>query len=334
MLRTLKTVLIAPTLLMFGVVGVLANGQQGGGSAPQVAATPAGRDANCSGKAELMRSISLSEAAARSAEVAHAGTESLVKIYKDLTVLYEEMGMYPKSEDVTRREIQLLQNGPQNELADAIGHMAVVHAAMGDQRQGEKDDLKALAIRESLGDPVGIAQTQNELAAFNIKKRHYKQALDYAQEAMPVLEDSPKVEAADRIAVRQTMAYALCGLKQCGPAVALLKDALELEKKNYGEGSLSLGADYYFLGYAAWQDGDLENAALWMQRGLMRMKADVRWGHTFYLNALCQYARFLRERGQMDAAEAAEREVKIANAVVDVHSLAGSSVSAAITGLQ
>jgi tetratricopeptide (TPR) repeat protein len=334
MLRTLKTVLMAPTLLMIGVAGVLANGQQGGGGAPQVAAPPAGNDANCSGREELMRSISLAEAVARSAEAAHAGTESLLKIYKDLTARYEEMGMYPKAEDVTRREISLLRNGPQNELADAIGHIAVLHAAMGEERKAEKDEVEVLAIRESLGDPVGIAQTQNDLADIDIKQRHYRQALTYVQEAMPVLADSPRVEVADRITVRQTMAYALCGLKQCGPAVALLKDALELEKKSEGEDSFLVGTGYYFLGYTAWQNGDLEDAAAWMQRGVMRMKANVGLEHTLYLNALGQYAQLLRERGQMDAAAAAEREVKMANEVVDVHSLAGSSAGAESAGLQ
>jgi hypothetical protein len=54
------------------------------------------------------------------------------------------------------------------------------------------------------------------------------------------------------------------------------------------------------------------------------MKVELGWGHTIYLNAMTQYAKFLRERGQMEAATTAEREIKMANAVVDARTLSAS----------
>ena len=143
--------------------------------------------------------------------------------------------------------------------------------------------------------------------------------------AMPVLADNPKVDVGDRIAARQTLALSLCGLKQCGQAIQLLKDALEMQKSAYGAGSLLVGAGEYLLGYAYWQNGDMEDAADLMARGTARMKIDLGWGHTIYLNAMTQYARFLRQRGQLEAATTAEREIKMANAVVDARESTASS---------
>jgi hypothetical protein len=35
--------------------------------------------------------------------------------------------MYPKAENLMRRWISLLRSGPQDELAEAISHLAVLH---------------------------------------------------------------------------------------------------------------------------------------------------------------------------------------------------------------
>ena len=160
-----------------------------------------------------------------------------------------------------RREIAMLRSGPQDELAEAIGRLAVLHIAMGDLREAEKNELEALRIREGAGDPVGTALTWNDLAEVYIKEKQFKKALEYAEKATPVLADNPKVDVADRIAVRQTLGLALCGLKQCGQAIQLLKDALQLEKTNYGADSLFVGAGNFLLGYTYWQNGDMNEAA-------------------------------------------------------------------------
>ena len=312
-------------MLIVGVTAGSAIGQQqvGGTTPQQNAAVPQG-DAWFPDKTELLRRIALYEAAERSAEAAHAGTESMVKIYATLAVLYEDASMYSRSEEVMRREIAMLRSGPQEPLAEAMGHLAVVHIGMGKMREAEKDATVALRIREGLGDPVGIAKAWSDLADIYIKQGHYKPAFDYAQKAMAVLADNPKVEVVDRVVVRQTLAHALCGLKQCAQAIPILKAALELEKSRYGEDSLMVGSGYFLLGHAAWKAGDMQNAAAWMLRGTTRMKVDLGWGHVIYLNAMTEYARFLRERGQTEAAASAEREVKMANAVVDARSLAKS----------
>jgi len=323
MIRSLWTTLTVVVVLMMGLAGVGAGAQQAGGDAPQAAAADAQRNVEFPDKQELLRRIGVGEALAQKGEAEHADAERMVKIYSELGTLYEYAAMYPKAEDAVRREVLLLRVGPPIQLADALGRLATLHIAMGEPREAEKEQLDALRVRESVGDPVGTALTWNDLAELYVHQRQFKKALEYAQKAMAILADDPKVGVDDRIAVRQTMAYALCGSHECARSIPILQNAIELAKSSYGAGSLQVGIGYFVLGYVAWQNGDMVNAAEWMRRGTDRMKVELGWGQTLYVNSMGQYARFLRERGQEEAAASAEREVQQAQSVVDVRSLVG-----------
>jgi hypothetical protein len=114
----------------------------------------------------------------------------------------------------------------------------------------------------------------------------------------------------------------------------MLKDAVELEKSSYGENSLLTGTGWFLLGYAYWQNGDMADAAEWMGRGTARMKIDLGWGHVLYVNAISQYVKFLRQRGQVEEAVSEERELGQVLSVVDARTLTVRANSSAETGLR
>ncbi len=267
---------------------------------------------------DLLRRADRYQQAIPQAQAAHWPDQRVALIYADLGTAYEYLSMYPQSETAYRHALALLKAHPQPQLADTLKLLGTLHCLMGDLRQAEKDDLLALRVRQQLGDPVAIAQTWDDLADVYYRQRHFSKSVDYARRAMAVLADNPKADAADRIGARQTLGYALCASNSCGEAVPLLKEALGITTAAYGADSLQAGISTYQLGEAAWQNQDLDEAAGWIASGIARMKVDLGWGHPLYINALCEYVRFLRERGQMEQADAAEREMKIAAAVVDV----------------
>ena len=124
-------------------------------------------------------------------------------------------------------------------------------------------------------------------------------------------------------AIRRTLAFSLCGVGECSKAIPLLKQAADLAENSFGPESLSTGVGQYLLGYAYWQNGNMDEAAGWMERGTTRLKADLAWGHPVYVDAMRQYARFLEERGQTEAATDARRQVRPAESVVDAQALTG-----------
>jgi tetratricopeptide (TPR) repeat protein len=285
--------------------------------------SPHGTQRGFPDKAELLRLISLNEIAIQRTEAADADSADRVEIYLRLGRMYEDAGMYLKSEDALQRAVSLLGTAPQDRLAEAIGQLAGVHDLMGKLREAKREQLEALRMREHVGDPLGTARTWNDLADLYFKQQRYKTAANYAQRAMDVLGNRSEVAPEDRIRVRQSLALALCRIRKCASAIPLLQDALELAKRHSGDDSLAVGVGYYLLGFASWQNGNRSDAAEWMQRGTMRMKVDLGWGQAIYVNAMRQYARFLREQGQLEAAMTAEREVKLAEAVVDARSITG-----------
>jgi tetratricopeptide (TPR) repeat protein len=289
----------------------------------QPSVTQNGTDPSSLTKAELLRLIDLYEAALRKPELGHSDDTSLAKVYTSLGNCYVEVAMYLKAEDAMNHAIALLRHGSQTGLADEISQLAVVHISTGDLKQAEKDQMEALHIREQIGDSVGIAISWNDVASLYIRERQFSKALDYAQRAMAVLASNPGVPADDRISIRNTLAYALCGRRQCERAIPLLEESLELARENFGADSLAFGVDSYLLGYAYWQNGRMDEAADWMQRGIERMKKNWGWGQTLYVRAVEQYAKFLRQRGQTESAGLEERELRHMTETVDARSFVG-----------
>ena len=103
----------------------------------------------------------------------------------------------------------------------------------------------------------------------------------------------------------------------------MLKDAVELSISSFGDDSPKLGYPEYVLGFGYWHCGEWGRAAEWLNRGTTRMKADFGWDRSLYLNAMRQYARFLRQSGQLEAAISAETVVNQADALVDARTLSG-----------
>jgi tetratricopeptide (TPR) repeat protein len=320
--------------LMMGAGRGMAVGQGNGGGAAQVDAATAAEEAEFPDRPELLRRIALYESAARRGEALHFSDAGLAKVYLGLASMYADLAMYPKAEEAARRGIALRRSGPESELAVAIKDLSMLHIAMGDLGDAEKEGLEALRIRERMGDPMVIADSWSELASVYLRRREFKKAEEFGLKAMNVLDGGPGVDPVGRIAVRFAVARALCESRECAKAIPLLKQSIELGEGAYGKDGLPVGLGYYLLGYAYWHTGEMAEAAEWMERGTTRMKVELGWGHPVYIDALGQYALFLRGRGQVEAAAAVEREVRQAEAVVDVRSLGARPVANGVAGLR
>jgi tetratricopeptide (TPR) repeat protein len=273
-------------------------------------------------KAQVLRVIALNEAEIRE-NATRADRKRLVLLYSNLGVLYLNAGMYLKADDVIHRAIALLKDGPEDQLANETGQLALLQMAMGNMREAEKDEKRTLQIREALADPVGIALTQGDLAGVYNAERKFTKALGYAEKAYDVVAGRTDVSAANRIGVLQALGYALTVTRDCDRGTKILKDALHLTHSNLGAGTNSMGYSEFLLGFGYWQCGDREAASEWMKRGTTDLSSSYGMGHAAYLGAMTQYARFLGESGQPEAAMSAEAVVHAAESVVDASTLTG-----------
>ena len=277
-------------------------------------------------RTELIREIDVNENALQAAQSAHAAKFDIAKIYDNLGALYVDAALYLKSEDAMQHAIALLQDGPADRLADEISHLAMLHNMMGDSGKAEKEQVRAIQIRKTIPDPIALTLARSDLAGIYIKQHKYNKAIGpERQQAVQTLAAASTTDPAQLIAAQQRLALALCGLHQCDQAVQVFREAADLASRSYGPESLTVGITTYLLGYFYWKDGNMDAAADAMRRGTARMRMDMGWGHAIYLNAMAQYAKFLRERGMTEAASAAQREVRKATVTVDVRTLTARS---------
>lgn len=299
--------------LALSAVGVPLNGQQG--------ASPAANGAKAVSefpdRPELLRRIGLYEKAVRQAEAAQSKDPKLVDAYLQLGGMYEEVAMYLKAEDALNRAVALLRDGPPVKLAAAIDHLSCLHGAMGELRKSESEEREALRLREGAGDREGIALSMGSLARLSLRQQLYPEAVSYAQAAMNTIGNDPNVDVAERIAARQLLADALCRTHACDKAIPLLTEEVDLAKSGFGADSLPTAVARYHLGFGYWQTGDFTAAEVWMERGTAGMRPQFGWGHPIYIEAMRQYARLLRQRGELEAASTAERELRRAQSIVD-----------------
>jgi len=311
--------------LVIGVVLLLsyAHGQQplqggGEGQTTQVTATESSEF-----KQKVLRQVALKETGVKQAESNHATPVTLSKLYLELGLLYQEVAWWDRSEAALAHAVSLLRglSEPSGDLATAITQLGKLHVVMGKRRESEKEELEALKLRLELGDHLQIAHSWTDLAVLYLKQQKFAKARDFALQAEAEFAVNRQASALDRVTVRSVLSEALCSLKDCASAIPLLTAALNEARTAFQPNDFIIGLCNYLLGDAYWKSGDILAAEDHMQRGTTQMSAQLGWGHPVYLTALKHYALFLRENQRMEAANIIERQIRQAEAVVDVRAI-------------
>lgn len=286
-------------------------------------------------KQEIERKIALFEDAVRKSEANHAADVALGRLYSQLGLLYEDVGLWGRSESAFQRAVMLFRRDVASnaELATAIADMGAMHNAMGKMGASEKEEQEALGIRKALNDQLQVARSWGDLAALSLAEQKYERARDFAQQALVEFSADPKAQPFDLITARYALALAYCHLKDYAKAIPLLTRATE-DAKDKMQSQLTVGFGEFLLGYAYWRSGDLTSANGHLEEGIAGMRSQLGWGHPSYLNALGYYAKFLRETRRVEMAEAAEREIRRAEEIVDVRAMETRAGMAGFNGLR
>jgi tetratricopeptide (TPR) repeat protein len=273
----------------------------------------------------LLHQVALEETALKEAESAHATAAALARHYLKLGLLYQEVAWWERSEAALAHAVSLLREPSERsgDLATAITQLGKLHVVMGKRRESEQEELEALKLRQDLGDRLQIAYSWSDLAVLYLKEKKFSKAKDLAQQADAELAANGQASAADRVTVRTVLAESLCSLKDCASAIPLLKAALSEARTVFPPNDFTIGLCDYLLGDAYWKSGDIAAAEEHLKRGTTQMSAQFGWGHPVYLNALKNYALFLRDTQRTEAANLVERQIRQAEAVVDVRAIPG-----------
>jgi tetratricopeptide (TPR) repeat protein len=272
---------------------------------------------------ELLRRISVYEAALRGPGRVHESDFYMAMAYGELASFYGDAAMYGQSEAAFEHAISLLRGNTDwaSQLAEELDGLGLVHGQMGKLNQAEREEMEALKLRERLSDSLEIARSWNALSGLYFKEHKYAASRDFAERALKEFSTDTRADVVERISARLNLAIALCFMKACPSAVPVLEDTVAIARAAFKANDFPVGEAEFFLGFAYWKSGDVARASEPMGQGVAIMKEQLGWGHPTYLNALGYYARFLRENRRVEDAEAAEREIRRAESVVDVHSI-------------
>jgi tetratricopeptide (TPR) repeat protein len=287
-------------------------------------------------RADILRRISAYEDTVRRAEAAHVSDAILAKGYANLGSLYEDAALFGQSEAAFEHSILLLRQHPESsdQLAWDLEHLGFVDGVLGKTGRAEKELLEAVRLQEKLGNSIELARSWNSLAGLYFKEGKVKPSRDFARKALDEFSVNKGADVVDRISSRFNLSLAMCYLKDCPSAIPMLKDAVAMAKLSFKENDFPIGEGEFLLGFAYWKSGDVAGAYEYMRAGTDSMKEQLGWGHPTYLNALGQYAKFLHDNRRVEDAEVVERQIRRAEAVVDVRSLPTKSGTDSFAGLR
>jgi len=287
-------------------------------------------------KQQLVHLITVAEARVRQLESDHVSGVQLSKAYDQLGLLYENAAAWERAEAALQRAVSAFghPSEPSEDLATVLSDLGDLHIVMGKVRESEKEEFEALKIRQDLGDRLLVARSWNDLAVLNLKKQKFEKTIDFARRAEAEFVTNGKASVLDKISARLALAEALCSLKDCVSTIPMLKAAIAEATATLRSDEIPIGFGTYLLGYAYWKAGDISLAGEYLERGTTLMSARLGWGHPAYVKALSGYAEFLRENRRIEAAKVVERQIRQAQAVVDVHSIQTSQGMFGVNGLR
>jgi tetratricopeptide (TPR) repeat protein len=287
-------------------------------------------------KQAILRQIAVSEADLRQKESAHADNAVLGRGYMQLGLWYTDVGLWNKAEADLEHAVALFRHAsePGDGLAEAVTKLGSLHVVMGRFGESEKEEMEALKLRQNRGDQLQIARSWEDLGGLYLAQHKYAKAKDIAQQAVTEFLSDGKATSYDRISSRYTLSLALCYLKDYQSAFPVVKDALDEANSTQQPNDLPVGFGDFLLGYIYWKFGDPAKADEYMERGKAIMAERLGWQHPTYLGVARQYARFLRETRHVEEAEAVERQIRQAEAVVDVGALQTPKSAYGLVGLR
>lgn len=273
--RAVSALVLVLVILACAWVG---NAQQDGGAGPEGALS------------STQQRIREQLAALNSREMANAPNRELGYRWTVLGYEYSKAGDFVNAENAYNRAVERLSLNPADtsldaEALDQLGALYRIHGRIPESLNCRR---KVLALREKIGDPAEIAQSQSHLAEVALVAKQYKEAYrgaDGAYRAMAALESSKKSDLVSALVVR---AYASCGLHRHSECLSDAQQVLGISRSAFPENSPEVSASLLALSYAQLRNGAASEAEDAARQGLAILKANLSPGDPRLRFALSQ----------------------------------------------
>jgi tetratricopeptide (TPR) repeat protein len=261
---------------------------------------------------DVQKEIATYEAVSQQAKTPDMPRLQAGRIWWRLGTLYQDAGMYGKSEQALEHPMRLLAVAPVSkpDLAMAIDSLGMLYMQTGNVNEAERAESKALKMREEAGLTSEFPKSWYHLATLYLREHQPAKAKSFAERAVNGFLQDPSAVPEDKLGSQLVLASALCQSHQYAEAIEKLQSTVQMAKETYGPDTLPIGFSSFLLGYAYWKSGDPSSAGGLMQHGAEVMGKALGWEHPGYLLVMTRYAQFLRKQHRQDAARPIEQQVK------------------------
>ena len=239
----------------------------------------------------------------------------LFPLLNNLAVVHWAEGDFSTARSLYERALALAERerGPDHPwVAQSLNNLALVHQNTGDLERAVAVHERALAIRQKVLDPghPEIGATLNNLGGVYLEAEDFLRARPLLEEALAIRAQALGPRHRNTASSETNLGLTLLGLGDPEGARPLFERALASLEQSLGPDHVMVSRPLLGLARLEAVHGSHEAAERGFRRALALREAAMPPHHPEVLEALREYAAFLRDRGRLSEADALEERAR------------------------
>jgi tetratricopeptide (TPR) repeat protein len=223
----------------------------------------------------------------------------LGRAYIMFGIAYHQEGKFTEANAAFEHSLRLLEHDPehQSDYAEALNNYGGLVADAGQFEGARAMWLKALHLRQQMGDHAGAMRSLTDLGQLALARKRIREAKRYIQQASEEMELAQELADDEFTVFLETRGKLALAEGHAPAALENFQRALELCERTRGNEHWLTGWEHILRGKAYAQAGDLSDAANDMAEGLAIIDRALGRKSLNYLAAVMVYSQVLDRTG-------------------------------------
>lgn len=216
-----------------------------------------------------------------------------------LGVAFEDTGNFGEAQRCYERSLLILEHdlSHTSEYSAALQNLGRLNTELGQLQAAESMWLKALHLRQQLGDHAATTGSLTDLAGLALARNNTKQARKYLKQAADESKLADDLIDGDFALLAETRGWLALAERRAAEAVQQYQLALEFCERANGKQHWLTGWEHMLRGKAYAQEGDTQHALADMQQGLTILEHTLGRKNPKYFISEIAYSQVLEQSG-------------------------------------
>jgi tetratricopeptide (TPR) repeat protein len=221
------------------------------------------------------------------------------RAYIMLGFAYHQEGKFNDAQAAFERSLRVFEHDTEHlsDYAAALNDYGGLYGDAGQLDIAEAMWLRALQVREQIGDHAAIVRSLTDLAQVAVAQKRLNQAAEYIRRASVEVKSAHDLTDDDFSVFFEAQAWLALSQGHASTAVDNFQHALEISRRIRGEGHWLTGWEYILRGKAYAQSGNLNASLADMRQGLAVLDRSLGRRSLKYVAAELAYSQVLDRSG-------------------------------------